>query len=364
MNSNRHFLDTRNDPETSKQLIYSEDNIYFDILLTNTSNNLIEASYDVTKKGPILKQPRDYYLALSKFTCDLSALPIFRFRDGEYVITSKWDVFTENTIVPFISTTPSNPSNRDIYNYQHFLNIINSAIRTSLSNLWTTSGGTLPVPNPTVATNPVPFIAFDGENSPLRFVFPEEYNNDIVANTVELFFNYSLFEFFETFQSEFNGDFSSNEAFKIIVRSDGENYANYPTDGIVIAFDGYTMVQDSSSFYLWYDIKDILISSQSLPVLKENYGFPNSLSNDNTKLSILTDVSITSLGGVGTLGTLEYLPQPQYRLLTLTSSQVLSQVDIRFNYRTKRNEIRPLLLAPNKSITCKLLFVKRDLFKN
>ena len=237
--------------------------------------------------------------------------------------------------------------------------MINQGIRTSLIDLWN-NYGPLPVPDPNIPTNQVPIIIFTDENTPLYIRFPEQYNNDLFPGTVKLFMNYSLFSLFQNFLNIFKS-YDDDTAYEIIVKDTGNNYENIISGPYTGSY--YNMKQDSATFYLWWDIKDIILTT-NLPINSEIIGSITSNGAYNT-IPILTDISTPFFGQPYQQRTyIEYVPSPQYRLISLLSHEQLYKINFKFYYRTKNLELRQLLLAPLTNLSMKLLFVKKKLFSN
>lgn len=341
--------------------IDDEDNIYYDVLIQNNTDEEIVATYNETSKKVLVDNPKDYYLTIVKFSIPSTDIPIFAYPpnpvppgqpDRRFKVTTRFGATQETVVVPFIPAGVG--TSNTVFTYQSFIEMINQAIRTSLINLWA-SAGPLPVPDPNIASNPVPIMIFTDENTPLYIRFPQEYNEDIVPGTVKMFMNYNLFTFFQNFQHFFYS-YTADDGYEIRVTDTGNNFESI-TSGPYTG-DYYNMHQDSATFYLWWDIRDVIVTT-SIPINAEIIGNVGSGGNYNT-IPILTDVSTSFFGQpYQQRSDILYIPQPQYRLITLLDHGQLSQIDFKFFYRTKNLELRPLLLAPQTNLSMKILFTKK-----
>jgi hypothetical protein len=350
-----------------------EDNIYYDVVIANNTQNVLPAEYNVSTKKVLIENPRDYYLTITKFSLPSLDIPIFEFPttppaegkiDERFFITIEYNGSDISYMIPYIPTSNVGEFYQSpVYCYQDFIYMINRALRQVLILAWA-SFGPLPVPDPNNPLNPVPELIFISENEPLSFYMPEAYLNAGVVNPVKIYLNYALYSFFPNFQAIFNG-YNTNKSFFIIVAYDGNNYFDYSDAGTGSIYTGnyYKMRQDSATFYLWYDIKDIVITS-NLPINTETIGTANQNGDYNT-LPILTEVTTTFFGQPYQQKTyIDYIPEPQYRLIDILDHTQLSNINFKFYYRTKKLVLRPFYITPLTTISMKILFVKKDLFKN
>jgi len=358
--SERHFEKHSNYLQDN----HNGDNIYFDVNIFNNTNTFKNANYNEARVSNILNNPSDYYLAIDKLRIPSDTIPIFIFRDDTYKVSFSFNGTTRTRSVEYIPIlNPITPNDRqDVYSYQLFIEMINAVIRDTLIDLQTAIGGPLPVPDPNVSTNPVPQFIYSGENEPISIRFPEEYSKSVVDPTVDFFMNYDLYSFFENFNVEFNGSFTDDASYKIKVYDTGNNYEAISATPSINAYNAFVMTQDAPSFYLWYDFKDVIITSNMLPIGKELLGTADQDGADRT-LSILTDIDL-SFFGTGESKDIIYIPQPQYRLIDLNSHVELRNIDFQFAFRDRLNNIYQMSLAPKTGLTMKILFIKRSLFNH
>lgn len=338
--------------------INAQDNIYYDVNIKNTQNVVIPAYYNKSEKTTIVDNPNDYYACVLKFVIPATAIPIFKFRSDTYYISSSYNGNTISTPVNLINQTI--PIDGDlIYNYQLFVEMINATFRTNLIDLWTTYGPIAGIPDPTVPTNQVPVMVYTDDSTPIYIRYPDGYNEGSGTN-LEIFFNYRLFKFFQNFPHLFNAtDYNSNLAYQLRIYNTGDNFETI-TSG-PYAGDYYIMSQDSPTFYLWWDIKDVIITTD-LPIASEVIGSIDPRGDYKT-LEILTDHTLDKRGLPNTDRIdVVYRPEAQYRLISLLGSASINNINFRFLYRTKNLELIDFPLYPNDNLYLKLLFVKKNLY--
>lgn len=334
----------------------SEDNIYYDVTIQNQTNINQLAVYNKTEKKMIVDNPNDYYLTVLKFDIPSTALPIFEFKPETYSFISSYNGFIETT---FVQLVPQGDIGGNlIYNYSAFIEMINITLRQHFIDLYNTTGGTLPVLNPN--TNPVPQLIYTNDREPIIFRFPIAY---IETSGIDVRMNYALFRFFQNFQNFFNSStgstLSNTDDYTIRVYDTGNNYLNITTGPYTGEY--YDMRQDCPTFYLWWEIKDILVTT-TLPINQEVIGTLDD-KGDYKSLQILVDHTIEKRGTPGTERMdILYRPEPQYKLIDLMGTIPISNVGFQFKYRTKDLRLIDLPLYPGDNLYMKLLFVKKELF--
>jgi hypothetical protein len=357
----------------------NEDCVYYDITIRNNTNQDIVAEYYESKSSSIINNPSEYYLTIVKFRISASALRIFNFDSNTYGIGMKFDGYEAFQYVEYVPVHDTNgTSNADgqqpVYDYQSFISMINIAFRKVVIKLWEASGHTMPIQDPTDLANPVPMMIYNGESSPIIIRFPEAWKTVGVAqqDKIVTYFNYQLYLFFQNFKTYFT-NFDDPYAFRFIVDFEGDNYGVASPDGTGDirlpadrnAYNYYDMSQDGTTFSNWYDISEIVVTSNTIPMVKEIFGSKTTEGTDQY-FPILTDVSTNFLGTTPgqQKADIIYIPTPQYRLISLNSHTDLNTIDFQFSYRDYKGQINPLYIGPGLVCTMKLLFIKRSLFNN
>ena len=118
-----------------------------------------------------------------------NTLPIFTFEDNTYFVTLSFINNDFTQVLNIQNVDINNPSSRNIYTFQQFVDSINTALQTSFTNLKTA----FPAAPPTEA----PFMVFNHETD-IFSLYTQQLYDPIVAgaNTIEIFFNYDLYSFF------------------------------------------------------------------------------------------------------------------------------------------------------------------------
>jgi hypothetical protein len=377
------------------------DQIYFDLTTTNFQS-LTQAPnpfyFNEQRSNPIIMNPEDYYLSIIRFTVDSGTLPVFipsivpnssSLNQTIYTTTISWEGLngTYSSQVSVIwdpqdraASIPSIPSQNALkvqdnstgyyncYSYQYFCYLVLVALREAFQNMRTdalNAGETLPSNNP-------PIINWDSTaNRAVLYVDEAGYDINMLDGAVQpirIYFNAPLYGLFSSFPARYFGFNVTN----------GENYALLPanvgsTNLITILPEApatqYTAIifnQEWSTTASWTPITALVFTSNTLPVQPSQVSQPlvynngvlvNSGGNNGAVSNVITDiVSDTGLYAPN----LVYLPQAQYRYITLYGNQPLSNLDISIYYRLKTGELIPFRLQSGGCVTMKLAFIKRS----
>ena len=371
-----------------------DDHVYYNVIITNTSDVRIPAQYYETRTDPIIPNCEDYHMSIIKFTIPTEQLPIiadwyngtgatalFNQQNG-YSITllgTGGATASQQFIqwVPIFGNSTSGIPVKEqlIFNYQQLVNMINIAFQAA----YTAIGG----------ANTAPFITFDPALQ-LFILYISTGDLAVLGGTpaLSIWFNINLQLLFPSFPySFFNGVvYSYNHL--------GE-YAQIPTNGTVNGIvsllqqgipgiTGYSFVaQEYPATVALYEPRSLRFISGSVPSKRElvpqvNYventnpflpatpGFPypvqysgSNLGGDPTQ-AIITDFDLPLSNAVAELKPfVQYVPTAQYRYLDLLTQGPLNQFDLSIFWVDELGGIHPLYINPNQSVTIKILFQRK-----
>src|SRR6478736_4191205 len=141
--------------------------LYYDAIIKNPGTGSIPAKFRETLQFPLVENLEDYYIYVAEFNADLSATPLFIFKDNgadpsdftpgvytsDYIVTMTSGVGgtfqTQSEFLRYtfnVSPTPiigSFLDQRRIFAYEHFLTILNTAINRCLVNLMAQAGNVM-----------------------------------------------------------------------------------------------------------------------------------------------------------------------------------------------------------------------------
>jgi hypothetical protein len=97
-------------------------------------------------------------------------------------------------------------------------------------------------------------------------------------------------------------------------------------------------------------------SQVSTPIVYNEGGLYSLGGNNSDIANIITDL-VSDTGSYRP--NLVYVPQAEYRLITLYGNQPLFNLDIQIFYRLKTGQLIPFRIASGQSVTLKLAFLKK-----
>jgi uncharacterized protein YrzB (UPF0473 family) len=326
------------------------DNVYYDINLFNPyqATQEIDAIYSETRnKAIVTGRGDDYYLTVTKFEIPSTTIPIFYFQlsgvddtEGIYSVTLEYNgTFIQQPLI-FV---PQGGEPLSINSYSQFIDIINTALETAFTDLQTAEPG-IPVTDP-------PFLIYDSVTNLISIKVDKDYADP--GNETSLFFNWELYSFFQTWEIILNSQGSSPNGTDVQILIKDNNNNTDPSDP---AF--FLIPQELSSLQLWYDIRKIVITTNSIPIQKE---YISSIDENGNQvfLPILTDFT-PGLNNIDeSLTNYIYFPSGPYRLIDINSDQDIRKIDIQVYWEDKYRNLRLLRIPPGQGLSIQLLFLRK-----
>jgi hypothetical protein len=374
----------------------TSDNIYYNIEINNiltsgTENNQIPAQYFENTSQAILTDPSQYYLTIARFSVPGSSIPIFIMdiinnqanpNLTPYIVCLSYDgndypvniiYYPLNTALAPTTAIPQQQVNNSyyyVYSYDHMIQMINTALATSFSQLKTANPGAPP-------TQP-PFFIYDPETQLISLIVQKEYYYDGMTATIDIYTNANLLNtYLESISAIFYGFNQPNgKDFKYIIDlkyNNGYPAANNPativnryyTPGTTsMQLPTYLMyTQEYSMIQYWNSFKNIVFISGTIAVQGEY--IPQKINQPTTSQGavsfrpILTDFQpdLETPGAGRTI--MQYYPQGPYRLVDLVSTQPMNKIDISIFWQDKDDDLWPIYLNTNQSASVKLLFIRK-----
>lgn len=343
-----------------------EDNIYYNLNLVNNSHETVPLQFSTTLSADIVPNNENYYFSVIRFNLDGAALPIFIFKNNTYYVTLEYNGFVASQVVIYASTSTV-PLNNFVYSYQAFIEMINTAYASAFTALGLLT--TLPVG--AVA----PYMVYDTTNNLISMYAQISYYDRTLTTPIKIWMNDYLYFFFDNFRTLFNGVNNADfRDFQILVYNIG-NGQNTQTLNPSIPTGYYKMTQEYQALFHWWDPLRISFKSNIMGLRSEYTSIQNTVSNEISvaggsgsgipSITQLTDFipAFDSGNASGWRSNLVYLPTSQYRLLDLIGVGSRN-IDLNVVWFDKQNIEHQFYLAPNRTATVKMLFVKKSLFKN
>ena len=362
-------------------------------LNTSSSNSL---SAFVNRSTPIVLNPSDYYVSVSRFICSTQLLPLWvpvlnttsGFNDGYntiYSITLTYGALSsDQTYLRVINTLDSATAPQSpvlsqpqngwgyVYSYYTICDMVNNALNTAYAQLATLAGGELP-------DNP-PYMTWDSQTQiftmncyPMSF-----YNQSSGDDVVNIYFNNNYRQYllgwdFIAVSSNYSTPTGLDNLLN--VRNTGNNYSpqsDPPTytpsdpDVVVIQFN-----QSVSAPWAFCSLSKIQILA-SLPIAYPTLSalplaFVGS-ANNNSTTPLLCDflVNYSSGGASAFTQPISYFPSlDSYSSpIKLSGSSILTSFTIGVSWVNLEGQTFPLSAFGNTNSSIKLTFTHKDLIEN
>jgi hypothetical protein len=380
------------------------DQVYFDVTVTNFESTTTFPPvfyYNESRTMPFIENPEDYFLSIVRFTVETTTLPtqIVSIEPNQadinktiYSVTLEYPGFApqqvfidwipQDNLAP-IPPPPSETANGlqydgggyyNAYSNTWFINLVNTALAQAFTNL-----NALFPPPPTTTTY-APFLQWDNSTQSAVLLADVEYYDvnqtsppSPNPSPIKIYMNAPLFTFFNSFPSILNGYIGITDGKNFQLQIANNNYSNLQTitltaPGVtpVVQYRAMSLYQEVSTIPNWTPITSLVFTSGTLPVVPNQVSTPlifnNSqqiaLGGNNSAVSnIITDLVVQS-GDYRS--NVVYLPEAQYRLITLRGNTPLKQIDLEIFYRVKTGQLIPFRLGSGQTVTMKLAFLKKE----
>lgn len=358
--------------------------VYFNCELTNNSDDNINAVFEQNFVSPIFEDATKYKFTCARFSINTQNIPIsimevadplvsattlpysVTLNHNGNVVTAPLEWVTQST-KPTPSTSDRQNLNNDFYylwNLQHFVDIVNTALATAFAGLAAPPGGSA-----------APFFEIvDGTNK-LRLVAQIAFydtNNTAASNLIKVFINRKLLTLLEHFKGIKN-DTNTTLAFQFLINNEGSNNDEGTITRPTAAPSGtetyYFMDQYKPSFALFETFSRIIIISEDpffrsefYPPSIQPFGVarePENRFSAQAGISIMTDYVIPQDSLLeSTSDTVVYVPE-SYRYADIIKKEI-PRLSFRILWVDQYNNTYNLSLAPGTICTFKFAFVGVD----
>ena len=389
-------------------MLQNPHHVYLDLDVTNNdyTTNVTRPYLRFEKKRntPFLDgDSAEYFCSIVRFTIQTgNTLPVFipSIVTGQnnpnltiYTVTLNYDgtSVTRNVIYTPEDNTAPVPAppliQQDIsskyyyvYNYSHFVEMVNAALRTAyLALRVAVTPAVFDQPKPTLP----PYLEFDHiTNRVILHAEQIRYDETFLTKTgglaINIFFNERLFDLFVGMQHTFESS-QGDENYRLRVAYNGSNLVtryvveDYDEDTELVTFvnlDYVQMYQEVSSIAIWNPVSAIIFASSLLPIKTTQTSLPRSIGsnenafssvgNNSNMLSAISDFAIAVDGNNQYRPMVIYNPSPEYRLIDMNSYMNLNRVDIIVYWKDTFGNIHPFELSPGNSASVKLMFRRKD----
>lgn len=321
-----------------------ENNVYINASIFNNTEKDIPCEYTTTFNDAIVQDAGEFYLTIIRFDIP-NTLPIFEFQPDTYYITLSYNGNDYTEAVTMYNVDAFNPSSRNIYSFQQFVDMINNAFDASFTALKTA--------NPAAEA---PFMVYSSETD-FFSLYTQQLYDPVVAGgpTIDIFFNYDMYRFFyNSFKVEnFGVNLPSQKDYRFIISDQRNNVPISPANY-------YEMKQQVITLFEWYDFQRIIFTASDLPVSRETFS-ARGTDGKNIEESIVTDF-IPEIGK--DRSNFIYNANP-YRLIDLNGLQEIKRFNFKVSYIKKGNgQPVTLTLPPQFSMSVKFGFIRKEKYQN
>lgn len=356
-----------------KSEYYEDDNVYFNIEIRNDTNKFgVPARYSAQRTIPIIDDASKYYCSIVRFNIPNHFVPLLipsiqlnqaNVNLTQYSVTLEYNGDIQQSYLIYTNQTgfsaPTGPIGDVqpvtlyyfIFDYQHFVDMINTALSNSFSSLSTTPMG-----------SSTPFLTFNSVTNLFTIYAQSDYYNINLATPIKIYLNGKLSNLINGFPST---NTASSETFtndgrdiQLLVQNYFNNYIdsagnNFPTP----AGAYYFLQQEFSTIFNWNPFKRVVIVSNTLPINSEYVK-----GSGSAQLKIITDFLPYVTHEVRTIW--QFVPEGQYRLCDMVTNQEITQIDLQIYWIDQYDNFYPLYIPWNQEATIKLGFFNKKLYKN
>ena len=308
------------------------DNFYVNVDLFNnqTANNGLglvptsaKAEQAINYNTPLLDDPSKYSVAIEKATIPMNKVPLFRRSQRSLILWIRSAGF-ETSMLNYSSGYPDD----EVY----FVHTILDKINVDIIAHYTKIG---------VAVANAPYFVFN----PVSGLFEYHLPSELEYTRCQMSFSADLYNMFNGFNFKEEDGFGMREFNPIT-----QNFMRAPKD----SYGHMVYSQEFSSIGNWSDVDTILVTT-NLPVVPEATGSFDSDTQGGSSMNILTDLSINSGSIMGSRGDVMLVPNYRREIKLLPGSSIYS-FKIKFWYRTKKGEVRELMIPYGSHMSAKLVF--------
>ena len=415
--------------------MYDPYHVYMDLDVMNNDYNATskpQLRFEETRNTPFLPgDSADYFCSIVRFNIQTgNTLPVFipKIRTGQtdvnktiYTVTIQ-DAITNNGVTTYFTASvdvmyepedstapvPASPmSGQDlssnyyyVYNYQHFINLVNKALRLAFDQCKSlieqhviNGGGTVSGPIKTwwgyMSLAVVPYLVFDVDTNRVTLHADEQLFDmteshlfgsvaeGVAGDPMRIFMNDRLYELFAGLPCRYvSSSGSLNYRLNVIdryfnkVKQETYYYPSGSTTPSTITRIVILLNQELTSIALWNPVASIVFASSLLPIIPTQTSAPKDIGNQSNNLisggnnsnllPILSDFSIAVDSNNQYRPMVEYNPGAEYRLIDMNSTTNLNRLDIIVYWKDRFGGLHPFQLQPGCAASVKLMFRRKD----
>ena len=368
------------------------DHIYLDLIASNndagSNTPSVFLTFSEIRDQAILQNCSEYYLTIVRFYLETPNLPLLLMpiqtgqsdiNKSSLSITMTYKTYQIQQFLQYVpanvsDTLPSPPLIKvdysstyyDIYSYQNFIEMLNTAFLASyngLKALVIAGGDTLP-------SQYFPYMEFDPNAEKAILNADILGYNKTLANPISIYMNATLFQLFSSFDASFYGNTNivngMNYKFNIYALPNSGNVYGITLPSVINYLQCYQ--EYATLGVVGNPVSSIVFTSNLIPIAGTLVSTPvifNAPTNitqqsSNSAISnILTDITVGLTLGFEYKPNIIYNPTI-YRYLSMQSQGPLRQYDISVFYKLHTGDLRPFMLSPGSCSALKIGFFKKN----
>lgn len=309
-----------------------------------------------------MDNPEEYYCAISRFSCPTNVIPVFvptfqpsSFTNTIYSVTLTYNGNTSQTFLIYVPTS-GYPTTSEfypyVYNYQDFVDMINTAMATSFSAISPPFG------------SQAPYMQFDPVTSLFSLVAQIAYYDSSAAMPINVYFNQPLSVLLEGLDVKVapNGSIPDPQGEDVLVRIHDTKNNWYNPSWVTPSTPPlyYIMMQNYSSLLVLTPFISLRLISNTIPIKKE-YIVSQNLDTQLSGVGVLQTFIPLFTESMGHATQLTYDPSV-LRLLNMAGHQSIQKIDFQFQWIDGSGMAHPVYISYNQVCSVSFAFLKKNTF--
>ena len=346
----------RNQRSINKEFTCTEcDFQYYNITIPHKGdiNDISLATQIRNNSIPILENPQEYKLSISRLSIPLSDIPIFLaepITNGSnqliYTVSLEYNGDIQTVSLTYISTSigilPSSPRYYYVYTYTLMVEMANIALAQAFNNLSA----------PPVGSEP-PYFTFDPITQLFSLNAQSSFYDETLTQPIKVYGNSSFLDKFDGILGNFNFNNTNPDLlFQYRIFNKKNN----------IEGSNYFMKQDYNTLSRWNSLRSIQITS-NLPINNEfvDTDYDDITGKATKSENILRDFSIFYNEFNSIARTTVDFQVDEFNYIDLKGLEPIRDIQVNIYWLDKKGVRRPILIRYDEAAHIKLMFKKKDL---
>ena len=343
---------------------HKQDKVYFNVELGNNGGGVaVPATFNQTFQSPIIDVPDDYYCCVTKFSCPTTQIPIFiptlqpaSTTATIYSVTLTYNGNSSQQFVQYVAGSgfPNTaPTYYYVFNYNTFIDQINTALATAFAAITPPMG------------SQAPYFQYNPVTGLISFVAQRAYYDQTLSTPILIYINLPLSDLLTGFEGTYAPlgfvPTVTGQDDTISVYDQKNNWYNPSWVTPATPGDYYIMTQNYPSIGAWTPFKSLRLSSNSLPI-KPEYIIPSfGTINLGSQGVLQTFVPLFDETGIHATS-VNYVPGTNLHLLNMSGAKPIYQVDFQFQWIDGDGLAHPVYIDNNQVCAVEFGFFRKSTY--